>query len=108
MIYSILISGEDMALTNWVEYQNTYRQAPNTVPQTFFSLFTPLQRFFDSVIKKYKTEKESTHQVNYRQFPNFDYAVDTRLEVGMCYSIDFDDELHCRVYPSTSPFTLFS
>ena len=48
--YSLLISGDDMVLTNWVDFQNTYHQVPNTVPETFLQLFTPLQRFFNNFV----------------------------------------------------------
>ena len=81
--YSLLISGDDMVLTNWVDFQNTYRQVPNTVPELFLQLFTPLQRFFNDLIKEFKTSKSTMRQVNYRQFPNFEYAMDTRLEVWL-------------------------
>ena len=81
--YSLLLSGDDMMLTNWVDFQNTYRQVPNTVPELFLQLFTPLQRFFNDLIKEFKTSKSTMRQVNYRQFPNFEYAMDTRLEVWL-------------------------
>ena len=79
--YSLLISGDDMMLTNWVDFQNTYHQAPNTISETFLQLFTPLQRFFNDLIKEFKLTNGDVRNVNYRQFPNLDYAMDTRLDV---------------------------
>ena len=79
--YSLLISSDDMMLTNWVDFQNTYHQVPNSVPEAFLQLFTPLQRFFNNIIKEFKTSKSDVRNVNYRQFPNLDYAMDTRLDV---------------------------
>lgn len=79
--YSIRPKSDFFVLLNWESFVDTYKQQPSSTPAAFVSLFTPLQQLMDSVIEQVKTNSISSHLTWFKQFPNLNYYLDTRLEV---------------------------
>ena len=50
---------------------------------SFLTKFSPLRLFLDDLIMAVKTRGPVSRQYSYQQFPNEDYYVDTRLQVGL-------------------------
>ena len=59
--YTIRPKSDFFTLINWEPFVDTYRQQPSSQPDTFKTLFTPLQQFMDSIIEKVKTQTTSSH-----------------------------------------------
>lgn len=79
--YYVRPNMNQFSITNWDPCVNTFRQQPSTTPATFLSIFTPLQQFMDSLIFAEKSKIASSLTFTYKQFPNHDYSMDTRLTV---------------------------
>ena len=100
--YTIRPKSDFFTLVNWEPFVDTYRQQPSTQPDSFKSFFTPLQQFMDSIIEKVKTQLTSSHSAWFKQFPNLNYYLDTRLSVLFPPSF-----LLYRIYKVYSLFILY-
>ena len=100
--YTIRPKSDFFTLVNYEPFVDTYRQQPSTQPDSFKSFFTPLQQFMDSIIEKVKTQLTSSHSAWFKQFPNLNYYLDTRLSVLFPPSF-----LLYRIYKVYSLFILY-
>ena len=100
--YTIRPKSAFFTLVNYEPFVDTYRQQPSTQPDSFKSFFTPLQQFMDSIIEKVKTQLTSSHSAWFKQFPNLNYYLDTRLSVLFPPSF-----LLYRIYKACSLFILY-
>ena len=100
--YTIRPKSDFFTLVNYEPFVDTYRQQPSTQPDSFKPFFTPLQQFMDSLIEKVKTQLTSSHSAWFKQFPNLNYYLDTRLSVLFPPSF-----LLYRIYKVCSLFILY-
>lgn len=92
--YYLHIASDNLFITNWEPYMETYRQEPNAGATTLSTLFVPLQTFVDSVITSTKTHHASVFSFLTRQFPNFDYSLDIRVQVPLLARSHPEHPLH--------------
>ena len=73
------------SMSNWESFVPTYMQEPSVIPASFMPVFTPLQQFMDGIIHHIKTNTPSFLTYVYKQFPNLEYFMDTRLTVRFIF-----------------------
>ena len=97
--YYLHIASDNLFITNWEPYKETYKQEPNAEAATLSMLFVPLQTFVDSVITQAKTHRSSVLSFLTRQFPNFGYSLDVRVQVLPFTSSHAEHSFHLSHVP---------